>query len=166
MVTQAWKSRPRITGLLCVREQSYSFFIPNSWHKLQCADDSESVIYAPDPTDPYTIIAVNVAYMDTFVSPEGRDTLSDRYFESIQRLPGVIIDSCQANQAGDFTRLEVAYTFREGLETRQRWDRVFCQPGRQIVISAQAACPEKYAYWLPCFFEAMMTVKVYEQIPV
>ena len=38
---------------------------------------------------------------------------------------------------------------------------MFYDGTHQIMMTAQGASPDKYAYWLPLFFEAMMTAKIY-----
>jgi hypothetical protein len=42
---------------------------------------------------------------------------------------------------------------------------VYYQDDRQIAITAQGATPDKYDYWLPWFFEAMMTTKIHREKP-
>jgi len=165
MASQVRKKYPALKGLLWHSEQYYSFFIPNDWYKLAWADDREGVVYAPDPSDPLTVFAVSLKDLRICVTADDLDILAEGFFENIQRMSGSLITAQHQKATGDLLELEAKYTFQEQGETRKRWVRVFFQDSRQIVITAQGAAPEKYDYWLPLFFEAMMTTQIHRKKP-
>jgi hypothetical protein len=129
------------------------------------ADNRAGVIYAPDPTDVFTVFSVDAKDLGTRIADDDLDVLAEGFFGSIEQLAEVHIESRSQKASGDRLELEAKYTFREQSETRKRWARVFYHETRQIVMTAQGATPEKYDYWLPWFFEAMMTAHVHATKP-
>ena len=159
------KQYPAIRGLSWHRDQYYSFFVPDDWQRLDWADDRTGVIYAPDSSDPQTVFAVDLKDLGTQVAAEDLEILAEAFFDSIHHLPQSILEAQQQKAAGGLLELEAKYTFQEQGQTRKRWVRLFYHGTRQIAMTAQGATPEKYQYWLPWFFEAMMTAKVHSHKP-
>lgn len=165
MGTDPQKQYPSIRGLTWHRHQYYSFFTPIDWHRFEWADDSEGEIYGPDPEDPTTLFAVALYHLNTTVTAADLDILAEGFFEAIQQLPQAQIEAQDQRIAGKQLELEVKYTFVEQEETRKRWVRVFYHETRQITMTAQGTTPNRYDYWLPMFFQAMMTAKVHSEKP-
>ena len=159
------KNYPAIKGLSWHREDYFSFFIPRDWHKFEWADERQGVIYGPDPNEPLTIFAVEVQDLGTLITADDLDTLAEGFFESIENLPEAEIESRNQKVTGKLLELEAKYTYQEQGETRKRWVRQFYQDTRQIVMMAQGETSEKYDYWLPLYFEAMMTAKIHNRKP-
>lgn len=159
------KQYPAIKGLKWHREQYYSFFIPDDWQRLEWSDDRTGVIYAPDSSDPQTVFAVDIKDLGTRVTAEALDLLAEAFFDSIQQLPQADIESRQQKASGTQLELAAKYTFEEGGQIRKRWVRLFYHGTRQIAMTAQGSTPEQYQYWLPWFFEAMMTAKIHHHDP-
>lgn len=162
---QQQKKYPAIQGLSWHRDQYYSFYTPIDWHPFAWTDDRQGMIYGPDPNDPATVFAVALKDLGTNITPDDLDVLAETYLEMIKQLPDVHIESYEQKVSGEMLELEAKYTFSESGDTRQCWSRVFYHHTRQITMMAQGATPEKYAYWLPMFFEAMMTAGVHSQKP-
>jgi hypothetical protein len=165
MADQARKSYPAIQGLHWHRDQYYSFFIPNNWQKLEWADHRAGVIYAPDASDPLTVFSVDAKDLGTRIAADDLAVLAEGFFGTIEQLTDVRIESRDQKTSADRLELEAKYTFCEQDATRKRWARVFYHETRQIAMTAQGAAPEKYDYWLPWFFEAMMTARVHATKP-
>lgn len=164
MAGQAYKEYPAIKGLSWYRDQYFSFFVPMDWYKLDWSDERNGVLYTPDLDEPQTVFAVYIRYFDTTFMPEDLDPLADGFLESIHSLPEAVIESLEQRMTGDQLEVEAQYTFCDGV-TRRRWVRMFYHHNRQIVMTAQGATLEKYDYWLPVFFEAMMTARIHNQTP-
>jgi hypothetical protein len=165
MARQTHNKYPAIKGLLWHREQYYSFFIPNNWHKFQWSDDRDGVIYCPDLVDPFTFFAVDLKDLCTLITPNDLDILAEGLFESIEKLPEFNIESHSQKVTGSLQELETHYTFREHREMRKRWVRVLYHETRQIVMTAQGSNARTYDHWLPWFFEAMTTTKIHNIKP-
>lgn len=165
MAGQAQKEYPAIKGLKWHRDQYYSFFVPMDWYQLDWSDDREGVLFIPELDDPQTVFAVYINHFDTPFMPDDLDVLAEGFLESIERLPLARIESFSKKIAGRQLEVEANYTFCEHGAMRRRWVRTFYHSTRQIVMSAQGATLEKYAYWLPIFFETMMTARIHSQKP-
>lgn len=165
MTNQTTKRRPVFKGLRWHREQYFSFFIPVDWSRFNWQDDRQGALYGPSADDAHTIFAVELQDLGFPISDDDLDDLFDGFLTGIQQLPGVEIESSEKRVAGALVSLEAKYTFLENETTRKRWVRVLYHNTRQIAFTAQGATPEIYDYWLPMFFEAMMTAKVHSTLP-
>lgn len=159
------KQHPAVKGLTWHRNQYYSFYTPIDWHRFYWADDRQGEIYGPDSHDSLTVFAVDIKDLGMRVSADDLDALAEGFFEGITQLPESQIESRDQKVAGSHLELEAKYTFHENGVTRKCWVRVFYHGTRQIAMTAQGATREKYDYWLPWFFEAMMTAQVHSTMP-
>ena len=55
---------------------------------------------------------------------------------------------------------EAKFTFLEGDVRRKRWLRVVYWGEGQLIMMAQGATPEDYEYWMPMFYNSLMTVEI------
>ena len=165
MAGQAQKTYPAIKGLLWYREQHYSFFVPNDWLRFCWSDERDGVIFGPDLADPFTVFAVDIQNIGSTITHDDFDILAEGFFESIEQLPESVIEARDRKIAGKLYELETKYTFREEGDLRKRWVRLFYHKTFQIAITAQGATAEKFDYWLPIFFEAMMTARIHSKKP-
>lgn len=165
MTNKTTKGSPTFKGLRWYREQYFSFFVPIDWVRFNWQDDRQGVLFGPSVEDSHTIFAVDLTDLDFLVSTNDFDDLYDGFLSSVQQLPGVEIELCEKQVVGDLISLEAKYTFMEDEIIRKRWVRVLYHGTRQIAFTAQGVTPEVYDYWLPMFFEAMMTAKVHSTKP-
>jgi hypothetical protein len=165
MANKAQKHYPAITGLAWHRHQYYSFFTPIDWHRFAWPDDSPGEIYGPDQDDPLTVFAVALQDLGTPVVAGDLEIVAEGFFEAIEQLPEAHVEERGQKVAGKLLELEAKYTFLDQGQTRKCWVRVFYHETRQITMTAQGATPEKYDYWLPMFFQAMMTARVHKEKP-
>ena len=165
MSSKSQKQYPVIKGLTWHRDNYYSFYVPIDWHRFAWSDDRQGVIYGPDPDDPSTVFAVFFKDLGTPITADDLDVLAGAFFETIGGLPESNIEARHQKVTGRLLELEAKYTFQEGGETRKCWGRVLYHETRQIAMTAQGATPEKYDYWLPVFFEAMMTAEIHTKRP-
>lgn len=157
--------KPAFKGLYWYRDQYYSFFIPLDWHRFDWPDERQGVIYGPSPDEPETVFAVEVKDMGMTVEPDDLEDLSYGFLSAIKQLPAARIESKRKWVAGKMLALEARYTFDENGMRRKRWARVLYQATRQVAMTAQGATEESFDYWLPMFYEAMMTAKVHSTKP-
>jgi hypothetical protein len=159
------KKYPAIQGLRWHRDQYYSFFLPIDWHPFSWADHRQGMIFGPDPADPMTVFAVSIQDLGTTITTEDLDVLYEAFLENIGLLPGCVIERHSHKIAGKMLELEAQYTFQQAGETCKCWCRMFYFQTRQITMTAQGATLEKYTYWLPIFYEAMMTAGIHTAKP-
>ena len=159
------KVLPSFRGLRWHRHQFYSFFVPYEWQRADWPDDREGVIYTPSADDPLTLIAVEVRDLGVAPTPDDLDDLQAGLLAGIEALPDVEVEHHEQWIRGSLMCLEAKYSFVEDGARRKRWVRQFYHETRQIAMTAQGATCETYDYWLPMFFEAMMTTKIHNSIP-
>jgi hypothetical protein len=165
MAGKTQKQYPAIKGLTWHRTQYYSFFTPIDWHRFAWSDNRQGEIYGPDLNDPLTTFSVAVEDLGTSVTADDLDVLAEGFFEVIEQLPESHVEVRNQKATHKLLELEARYTFLDQGEIRRCWVRVFYHETRQITMTAQGATLEKYDYWLPLFFEAMMTAGVHSQKP-
>lgn len=158
-------AKPAFKGLHWYKEQYFSFYIPIDWHKVDWQDERQGIIFVPSQEDSHTLFAVEVSDLGTTVSSDDLPYLSTGFLDAIKQLPERKIESKKEAVTGKLVQLEAKYTFLEDEQTRKRWVRVLYNDTRQVTITAQGATVESYDYWLPMFFEAMMTINVHSTKP-
>lgn len=156
---------PSFKGLLWYRQQHFSFFIPNDWHQTNWQDNREGVIFVPKTDDNHTLFAVEVKDLGTEITPDDLPYLSKGFMDGIKQLPEGQIEDKKESVVNKLIELQAKYTFLEDGETRKRWVRVLYRGTRQHTFTAQGKTIEDYDYWLPMFFEAMMTSNIHNEKP-
>jgi hypothetical protein len=159
------KNRPAFKGLNWHRHQYYSFFVPTDWPQLNWPDGREGVMFTPQPDDPLTVLAVEWQDLGTEITADDLEDLDAGFMEAIKTLPGCEIEKHETWVIGKYIGLEAKYTFLEGETRRKRWVRVFYYQMRQVAMTAQGATIDTFDYWLPMFYEAMMTTKIHNTRP-
>lgn len=163
--TNEQQQRPSFKGLNWYREDYFSFFVPMDWQKVQPQAGRQGVIFIPPTDDMHTLYAVDVVDLGTKITSDDLPYLSTGFLDGIKNLPNRKIETKGEKVVGKQIHLEAKYTFEEDGETRKRWVRVFYDDTRQVTVTAQGKTVDAYEYWLPMFFEAMMTVKVHHAVP-
>ena len=116
MAGENQKSYPATQGLAWHRQEYYSFFTPKEWHRFSWTDDRQGDIYGPDPDDSSTVFAVDVKDLGTKVEAEDLDILAEGFFETIEALPEVNIETREQKVTGKILQLEAKYTFAKILK--------------------------------------------------
>lgn len=159
------KALPAFKGLTWHRNQYYSFFVPMDWQRFDWPDGREGVLFAPSADDPLTVLAVELRDLGLEPTADDIDDLKAGFYDGIQALPDAHIEAEDFWHIGGTICIEAKYTYTEGDAQRKRWVRQFYHETRQIAITAQGASIEAYDYWLPMFFEAMMTTRIHNVYP-
>jgi hypothetical protein len=154
---------PPFKGLNWYKDQHFSFFRPLDWTRFEWTDDRQGVLFGPSPEDTATLFAVDVKDLGLEVTPDDLEALMAGFVSGIEQLPDSQIESRQEWVAGAVIGLEAKYSFRENDVIRKRWIRVLYQDTRQITVMAQGATVAEFDYWLPMFFESMMTFKIHKR---
>jgi hypothetical protein len=158
-------AKPSFKGLTWYREQYFSLFIPLDWKQVERTDGRMGIIFLPSENDVHTLYSIDVVDLETEITSDDLPYLSMGFLDGIKNLPDRKIESKDEGVAGKLVKLQAKYTFTEDGETRKRWVRVLYDGTRQITVVAQGKTVETYDYWLPMFFEAMMTITVHDTMP-
>ncbi len=159
------KKLPVFKGLSWHRNQYYSFFVPSDWHKNAWPDGRQGIIYHPPVDDPFTLLAIEVWDLGTPITPDDLDDLYDGFLTGVRELPGCEVESHEHWIRGDLMCLEARYSFAEQDHHPRRWVRQFYHQTRQIAFTAQGSTHEVFDYWMPMFFEIMMTTQIHSTVP-
>ncbi len=160
------RERPVFRGLHWHRHDNYSFFIPVDWHEFSRDDGREGAVYGPDAEDGQTLFAAQLVDLGFDITGEDAEAVAEGFFGSIEALPGVEIEAREQEVLfGPRIHLQARYCFDDGDHRRKRWVRGLYRHHFQVLLIAQGATPEKFRYWLPMFYEAMMTAGVHLQKP-
>jgi len=165
MVEKKQRNKPVFNGLTWYRDQYYSFFVPLGWPHAKWNEGKEGVIFQPDPEDKDTLLAAKVEEFDISFAADDQKDLKEGFIEGIKELSDCNIEKEEDWVIGDTIGLEAKFTYTEEDQKRKRWIRVFYQKNRQTTIIAQGSSEDRFAYWTPTFYEAMMTTRIHERKP-
>ena len=156
------RERPVFRGLKWHRHENFSFFIPIDWNEFSWNDGREGVVYGPDAEDDQTLFAAQVVDLGFAITKDDEQAVADGFFGAIEALPAVEIEEREQEVLyGPRIHLQARFCFNDGDRRRKRWVRGLYRHKYQVLLTAQGATPEKFQYWLPMFYEAMMTAGVH-----
>jgi hypothetical protein len=124
-------------------------------------DDRRGVIFSPYPDDITTCFMAEQQTLEVSVKAKDLAVLRNGFLQGLEAMPGVEIESHDESvgSAGVII-LEARFTFLDGEERRKRWVRISYWGTGQLTFIAQGATEEIFEYWLPAFFNIMMTVEL------
>lgn len=156
------RETPFYTGMIEHRdmEGGFSLWIPSGWYRHDLKLYHTGVLYTPYADDINTSLYAEKSKLKFKVTPEDLDTLRDGFNAGLENLPGIEIESKDESLLGDMIIFDARYTFLEGIERRKRWARSVFWSNRQLVIIAQGRTPEDFQYWLPMFYDIIMTARM------
>ena len=158
--------RPVFRGLKWHRHDNFSFFIPLDWHPVAWDDDREGVVYIPVADDLQTYFGAEIRDLGFDIRAADEAAIAEGFFGHIESLPGVDIESREQQVLfGPRIHLQARFCLDDGGQRRKRWLRGLYRHRFQVRLTAQGATVEKFHYWLPMFYEAMMTAGVHLQKP-
>lgn len=122
------------------------------------------MLFGPSPDDNATLFAVDVKDLGIETTEKDMHALIEGFTSAIKALLNCQIESQEEWGADVVMGLEAKYTFCEDDIIRKRWVRVLYRDTHQITVTAQGATVEQFDYWLPMFYQAMMTFKIHSGI--
>ena len=142
-------------------EGMFSIWVSGDWHRIGMAEGHRGVIYSPYPDDINTSFMVEHHRLDTSVRPKDLTVLRNGFLAGIQQLPDAEIEKFEASvgEAGAIL-LDATFTFSQDGVRRKRWVRISYWGTGQLTFVAQGSTVEEFDYWLPMFYNTMMTVEV------
>jgi hypothetical protein len=158
-------NRPSFKGLQWYREDYFSLFVPTDWLPRAWTDGRQGVLFVPDAKDAETLLGIEVKDLGFETLPDDKDDLLTGFLEGIHSLPQSVLEEQKDWVVDKRICLEARYHYADNGQMRKRWTRVFYEKTRQISFMAQGSSPETFAYWLPMFYEAMMTARLHQQKP-
>jgi hypothetical protein len=138
----------------------YGLWLPSDWYPTSMGNAHQGVIFSPYPGDIYTAFIVEKYLLDGSVSLDDLPALQAGFEGCIQSLPGVEIESLTYTPTDTLIMLEARYSYLDGVVRRERWVREVYWNEAMLVLVAQGATVDEFEYWLPMFYNTMVTVTV------
>jgi hypothetical protein len=86
--------------------------------------------------------------------------LREGFEAGLQAVPGIQIEWRDDTISQTIIGFDARFTFLEGEERRKRWVRNMYWGKLQIAFIAQGETPAEFDYWLPMFYQTMMTFEL------
>jgi len=155
------RGNPIYTGVTkhADNESGYAIWLPSDWTKFEMKKDHRGWIFSPYKEHFNTSFTVEKIKLKYEAEPKDLPILQKGFEEGIKALPGVEIESIKGEALKYFVILEARFTFLEGETRRKRWVKTLYWGNGQLLLIAQGETPEDFDYWLPMFFNTMMTLE-------
>ncbi len=141
-------------------EAGYALWIPSDWHRFEMTNGHHGAIYSPYPDSFDTSFSAQKNILDYKVTEDDVPLLREGFDAGLASLPGIEIESQDEIVTSTLITLEARFTFLEGEARRKRWVRNVYWGEGQLLLIAQGATPEEFQYWLPMFYNTMMTIEL------
>jgi hypothetical protein len=140
----------------------FAIWVPSDWHEFELQGDHKGVLFSPYPDDFNTGLLAEKKKLKVKVKRDDLPTLRKAFMEGIRALDGVEIEEGSIDEyiTDTMSFFEVRFSFLEGGVRRKRWIRNIYWDRNNYILIAQGRTPEDFDYWLPMFFNIMMTAIV------
>jgi hypothetical protein len=162
-MTESTKTKgPIYTGITkhWDHEAGYAVWVSNDWRKIDMVEGRRGWIFTPYKDHFDTCFISEKINLDFKVKPEDIDILVEGFEAGINSLPDVVIEHKNFETGKRIVLLEAKFTFTENGQTRKRWVKSMYWGEANLVLIAQGATVEDYAYWEGMLFNAMMTYEL------
>jgi hypothetical protein len=153
---------PRYTGMFQYNDPEHAFavWLPSDWTKFEMEPEHHGVIFSPYPDHFETSFTAEFHRLKFMVSKDDLPVLQEGFETGLKALPGIEIEELNYIPTATLITLEAKFTFLEGDIRRKRWVRNIYWGNGQVVFIAQGANVKDYEYWLPMFYNTMVTFQV------
>ena len=159
-MTEKKKPGPVYTGMKQHNDRAgFAIWIPSDWYQFNLKGEHKGVLYSPYPDDFNTGILAEKRKLKVLVNQSDLPTLREGFMTGIKALDGVEIEAGSEDEylTNTLSFFEVRFTFLEGEIRRKRWIRNIYWGRNNYILIAQGRTPEDFDYWLPMFYNIMMT---------
>jgi hypothetical protein len=151
---------PHYTGLIkyTSEQDGYALWLPSDWHSFEMSEGRHGMIFSPHPSLPTAAFSVEKAILPYNVSKEDLPLVREGFQKGLANLPGVLIETQDEIVEDIILALDARLTFLDQGQTKKRWIRIIYAGEAQLTLIAEGAPPEEFEYWLPMFYNIMMTM--------
>ena len=159
---QELAGRPAFVGQKEYVDKSggYGVWIASDWRQLKMKRNHRGFAFCPYPDDNNTFVLFEKHKLKFSVTADDIPVLREGFRKGITSLPGFEIESEDEFLSEGINFFEAKFTFLEGENRRKRWVRNVYWGDGQLFAIAQGRTPEDFDYWLPMFFNTMMTIDI------
>jgi hypothetical protein len=161
-VPEEVKKNPVYTGIKMYPDKTggYGVWVPSDWTEYKLKRNQRGMLFSPYKDDLNTSLLVRKYKLKVTVTQDDLPLLRESFIEGIQALPGAEIESTEESLSESINVFDARFTFLEGENRRKRWVRNIYWGNGQLVLIAQGRTPEDFEYWLPMFYNTMMTTEL------
>jgi hypothetical protein len=138
----------------------YTVWLPSDWNKFDLIKPHLGLLFSPYQDDINTSLMVEKHRLKYKVKADDIQILKDGFTQGILKLPGVEVESQEQALSESVNVFDARFSFLEGESRRKRWVRNIYWGNGQLVMIAQGRTVEDYEYWLPMFYNTMVTLKI------
>jgi hypothetical protein len=142
------------------KEGGYALWLPSDWREIPMVEGRDGVIFAPHRDRMDTAFIAEKHTLPYKVTEEDIPVLQEGFIAGLEALPGIEIESQDVTITKTLKFIEARYTFLEGDVRRKRWVRSIYWGEGHLVLIAQGATEEEFAYWEGMLYNTMMTVEI------
>ncbi len=138
----------------------FAIWMPSDWFEVKLKARQKGILYSPYKDDINTSLLLRKYTLKVKVAPDDLPTLRESFQQGVQTLPGV--EDIQFGEAlsDTISLFDAHFTFLEGEARRKRWVRNIYWGEGQLLIIAQGRTPEDFDYWVPMFYNSIMTLQI------
>ncbi len=162
VVVEDPRPNPRYYGahLDIIPEAGFGVWLPEGWTHVELDPGLVGAQYLPNLDDPLTFLRVERVTRPAPVQPADKEALHQTMTDELESLPNYKLES-EETWAGVHTiLLDARYTYEQAGSLQKRWLRWVFMGREQLIITAQGKDAAEYDYWLPMFFNMIMTLQV------
>jgi len=161
-VPQEILGKPAYVGMVrhWDHEAGYALTLPSDWRKIDMVKGRRGWIFTPYKDNFDTCILSEKIILKYPVEPKDADILMEGLVEGINKLQDAIILETKKDAGKIVVLLEAKFTFMENGKRRKRWMKSMYWGKSNLVLIAQGATEEDYAYWEGMLFNTMMTYEI------
>ncbi len=153
---------PVYTGMTAYRDNKggYEIWLPSDWTQTKLKPKHNGMLFSPKNDDFDTSLLIEKHTLKYKVTAEDIPMLIESFHEGMLALPGIEVESTEESLSGTINVFDARFTFLEGEYRRKRWVRNIYWGEGQLVLIAQGRTPEDFEYWLPMFYNSIITTSI------
>lgn len=151
--------RPAYVGVKCHHDDKggYSVWIPSDWYQLKLKRNVQGFLFSPYKDDLNTSLLVQKKKLKYVTTEKDMPFLRDSFKEGVLALPGAELEFWDEKISSTINVFDARFTYLDGEVKRKRWVRNIYWGEGQLILVAQGKDPETFDYWMPMFYNIMMT---------
>ena len=153
---------PAYTGMTLHpdKKSGFAVWMPSDWVKFKLKPRQLGMLFSPYKDDINTSLLLRKYKLKVKVTPEDIPVLREAFTQGIQALAGVEDINLAESLSDTVNVFDAHFTFMEDGNRRKRWVRNIYWGEGQLVCIAQGRTPEDFDYWLPMFYNSLMTLQI------
>lgn len=142
------------------QKAGYAVWLPSDWYKIEMVEGHQGWIFTPYSDHFDTCFMSEKHVLDYDVKPKDAEILMEGFELGINSLPEAVIEYKNLDAGKMVVLMEARFTFMENGQRRKRWVKSMYWGKSNLVLIAQGATEEDYAYWEGMLFNSMMTYEL------